>query len=72
MISQLPIPGLELATKVSSAMTAMVMPIAERRLPLRAEAGEFIWCRPIANNEAPNRKATCTRYPRSVVFMAGS
>jgi len=72
MISQLPIPGFDQLTKISSAMTAMNIPIAERRLPLRAVAGEFIRWRPSAKNDAPIRNANCTRYPRLAVVTAGT
>ena len=69
MMPQLSRLGLPLATQMSSAVTAVIMPAAERRLPLRAVAGEFIKCRPTAKRAAPARKASCTRCSRSVAFM---
>ena len=41
--------------------TAMIMPAAERRLPVRAVAGEFIRCRPTTKSAAPTMKASWTR-----------
>ena len=72
MMSQLPIDGFDELTKINSAVTAMNIPMAERRLPPRAVAGEFIRWRPSAKNDAPIRNANCTKYPRFAVVMAGT
>src|ERR1035437_3957379 len=57
---------------MSSATTAMTIPIDESRLPLRAVTGEFIRCRPRTKNAAPTRNATCTRCWRLLTSMAGT
>ena len=43
------------------ARTATVMPAADSRLPLRAVAGLFIWCRPSTKPAAPTSQAKKTR-----------
>ena len=48
------------ASQTSVATTATVMPPADSRLPLRAVAGLFIWCRPSTNAEAPASQAKKT------------
>ena len=61
MIAQLPRPMPFWATKRTSAETATIMPTADRRLPVRAVAGEFIKCRPMTKRAAPTMKAIWTR-----------
>ncbi len=46
-------PPSRVARPTSVAMTAIVMPPALSRLPFRAVAGEFIWCRPRTKHAAP-------------------
>ena len=70
MISQLKRPTLPSATKTTSATTAMTMPVADRRLPVRAVAGEFIRCSPTTKSAAPTMKDNWTRYPTFAAFIA--
>ena len=45
------------ASPTSVPTTAIAMPAALRRLPFRAVAGEFIWCRPSTKHVAPMSQA---------------
>ena len=44
-----------LAMSTTVPTIAAAMPTADRRLPLRAVAGEFIWCRPSTKQAAAAR-----------------
>ena len=61
MIAQFQRPTLPCATKTTSATTAMIIPAAESRLPVRAVAGEFIRWRPITKSAAPTMNDSWTR-----------
>ncbi len=62
MIAQLvaPSPSGRVISPTRVARTATVMPEALSRLPLRAVAGEFIWCNPITKQAAPANPAKYT------------
>jgi hypothetical protein len=49
------------SSRTAVAATAMAIPAALRRLPLRAVAGEFIRIRPMTKNEAASSQASRTR-----------
>ena len=56
------VPSAGRATRKTAVPTiAMNMPPADRRLPLRAVAGEFMRIRPMTNAEAPTSQASLTR-----------
>src|SRR5664280_3016674 len=68
--TQFPSPRPPWTTKTISATTAITMPVAEIRLPVRAVAGEFIKWRPMTKRAAPAMKESWTRWPMLLAFIA--
>src|SRR3989337_271884 len=58
------------ARKTAVAPSATAMPPADRRLPFRAVAGEFIRMRPMTKATAPATQATRTRVSRTESSMS--
>src|ERR1035437_4136037 len=67
--TQFPSPRPPWTTKTISATTAITMPVAEIRLPVRAVAGEFIKWRPMTKRAAPAMKESWTRWPMLLAFI---